>query len=192
MNAVIVLAAGSSSRLGKPKQLLEFKGRSLLRIAAETALEVCPEQVLVVLGYRTEEMLSEFEGLALAVVNSEWEEGLGSSIRRGVKALDLNTEAVVLMLCDQPLVTADHLRRLLGSVSSERTVSASRYPDGRLGVPAAFHRSRFGELMSLKGDRGARDLLLEKGVIGVEGAELVDIDTWEDFEGLDPDCDGAL
>src|SRR5580692_2476743 len=107
--ALILLAAGPSTRLGQPKQLLPFRGRSLLRHAAETALASSCRPVVVVLGASAERMKSELTDLPVMIaVNSGWESGMGSSIRAGLEALtngknaDAGVGAVVIMVCDQP------------------------------------------------------------------------------------------
>jgi len=164
--AAVVLAAGESSRLGRPKQLVAFRGRSLTRGAVDAALGGGCSPVIVVLGARAERVRQEIDSRDVrAVVNPEWREGMAGSIRVGLAELEAaagDAEAVVLMGCDQPHLSADVLRRLLeayrGRNDATATMAACAYA-GTLGAPALFAREEFGRLLALGGDRGARDLL---------------------------------
>ena len=113
----LILAAGGSSRLGRPKQSLLFRGRTLLRHAAESALSAGCAPVVVVLGANANALQCDLDDLPVAVaINPLWENGMGTSIRSGMEMMiDRTTppECVLIMLCDQPLVSADTLRRLL-------------------------------------------------------------------------------
>jgi molybdenum cofactor cytidylyltransferase len=189
--AAVVLAAGSSRRLGKPKQLIQLAGESLLRRSAHLAVEAGCSPVCVVLGFEAERMRGELESLGVeAVVNPLWEEGMGSSLRCGVEAVrGYAPEAVLVMVCDQPRLTAAHLRSLLAAheeaVSGVR-ITASRYA-GRAGVPAVFGAEVFVELATVRGDVGAREVLVREGnrlhtVEWPEGG--FDVDEPEHVEGL--------
>ena len=158
--AVIVLAAGGSSRLGQPKQLVVYVGEPLVRRATRTAVESGAEQVIVVLGAHAEAVRKSLDGLVVkTVVNANWQLGLGSSIRCGAEALSPGITAVVLSLCDMPLVTRDLLRELAEAVADgDPPIAAAEY-NCHLGVPCAFHSSRFPALRELSGDKGARDLV---------------------------------
>lgn len=181
-SAVVVLAAGRSSRMGQPKQALLFRGRSLLEHACRTALDTNCRQVVAVLGSRADELRSLMpEGVDI-LVNEAWESGLASSIRCGVRALRPDTQACLLTLADQPLVTADHLSALISQVTIGNPVAASIYPDGHLGVPAAFGRGTFDRLERLEGDSGARSLIESGSAVGVPNADLTDIDTIDQWE----------
>jgi len=194
--AAVVLAAGESSRLGRPKQLVEFRGRSLIRGAVEAAREAGCSPVVVVLGAWSEPVLREIESLEIrAVVNEAWREGMGGSVRAGITELVSagdEIEAVLLTGCDQPWLSADVMRRLIGAYRGREdpseTMAACAYA-GTLGVPALFAREEFHQLLALEGDRGARDLLRarEGRVVRIswpEGAR--DVDLPEDLPG--PAC----
>jgi CTP:molybdopterin cytidylyltransferase MocA len=169
--AAVVLAAGASTRLGEPKQLIVINGETLLERAVRTAHEAGCAPVVVVLGANAEQIREQCDlGDAVAVVNEAWEEGMASSIRVGVGALE-GADGAVLMTCDQPAVTADHLRTL----KEPGEVTASAYA-GRSGVPAYFPASSFPQLMQLRGDAGARELLRSAAVVELSGGEL-DVDT---------------
>jgi molybdenum cofactor cytidylyltransferase len=180
VTAAVVLAAGASTRLGEPKQLVVLGGETLLERAVRTAREAGCAPVVVVLGAAHVEVLGHSRiGDAVPVINAEWMEGMASSIRLGVRTLGCvakDAKGVVLMACDQPAVTAAHLRALMGSGK----VTASAYA-GRRGVPAYFPMAAFAELMSLRGDAGARELLREVDAIDLPDGD-VDVDTAVDVD----------
>lgn len=187
----VVLAAGSSSRMGRPKQLLRFGGETLLRRAALAALEAGCDPVVVVTGAHADQTRGELRGLGvLEVENLRWETGMGSSVRAGVEALlkaRAETAAVVLMLCDQPFVDADVVA---GLVAAHREtgldVVASQY-GGSFGVPALFGRTLFDELARLEGQEGAKQVVKRHAsrayLVPFPGGEI-DVDTPDDFSRL--------
>lgn len=173
MTAAVVLAAGASTRLGQPKQLAMLAGETLLERTVRVAREAGCAPVVVVLGASATEICAGCAlGNALLVVNREWSEGIASSLRAGVASLG-DADGAVLMTCDQPAVTAAHLRALMESGGP----AASGYA-GRRGVPAYLPAAWFGELMKLRGDAGARELLRDAQVLELPGGEL-DVDTPE-------------
>lgn len=165
VTGIVLLAAGSSSRLGQPKQLLPWAGSTLVRHAAETALQAALGPVVVVLGAEAERTRTELRGLDVRqVTNAAWRDGMGSSISAGVRILaeELQCDGCIVMTCDQPAVTPDHLRALAaGGSSSSAGIGASAY-GGTAGVPAWFSRTHCDALLALKGDRGAKDLILRE------------------------------
>ena len=171
MTAAVVLAAGASTRLGEPKQLVVLAGETLLERAVRTARDAGCWPVVVVLGAEAVRIRERCAlGGATVLVNEAWPEGMASSIRIGVGALG-GADGVVLMTCDQPAVTAEHLRAL----SASGQVTASAYA-GRRGVPAYFPVATFPALLELRGDAGARELLRAAAVVDLPGGEL-DVDT---------------
>jgi molybdenum cofactor cytidylyltransferase len=186
--AILLLAAGSSSRFGSPKQLLPYKGRALIRHLTEVALESNADQTYVILGSNSERMLSELRLLSLRIVeNSAWKEGLASSIRAGVRALPNDVDAAIIMLADQPFVSREILNALIEKHrTSDKPIVASEYA-GTVGVPALFARSLFPELLKLRGDRGAKAVIQrhENDVAGIAFPQgEVDIDRQTDTELL--------
>lgn len=180
--AAVLLAAGASRRLGRPKQLLELDAEPMVRRAARICLEVGFEPVLAVLGSGAAEVEAALDGLAVRCLdNPEWPEGMAASIRAGLAALPGEATAVLLLACDQPTLSAALLRefRRLHQDRPE-AVLASAYNGGR-GIPALFPRSRLEALASLRGDRGAKALLGEAELIPFPGGEI-DFDTPEDVE----------
>lgn len=158
--AAVVLAAGASRRLGRPKQLVEVGGESLLRRAAEAAVAAGCDPVLVVLGHEAERLGGETNDLPVRTVLAPgWEEGMAASLRTGIGALPDKVDAVLVMVCDQPAVTVGHLRRLLAARETGGLPAAASAYAGVLGVPAVLDRTLFPELLALEGDTGARAVL---------------------------------
>lgn len=187
----VVLAAGSSSRMGRPKQTLRFRDTSLLRSAALAALGAGLRPVVVVTGAHAELSRRELEGLDVReVFNARWETGMASSIRAGVEALvgaDPYVAAAVLLLCDQPHVTAEVIHSLVTTRRANGSaVVASEY-GGSFGAPALFDRTLFPELTRLEGAAGAKEVIkrhaAEAHFIPFHGGE-VDVDTPDDFSRL--------
>jgi CTP:molybdopterin cytidylyltransferase MocA len=177
--AAVILAAGASTRLGEPKQLAMLGGERLLERAVRVAVEAGCTPVVVVLGAEAERILAECDfRTADVVINEAWREGMAASIRAGVAAIAGVCDAAVVMTCDQPAVTADHLRKLAATCGE--VPAASAYA-GRKGVPACFAAGHFAELMNLHGDAGARSLLESAQAVDLESGEL-DIDTLESLE----------
>jgi molybdenum cofactor cytidylyltransferase len=200
---VVVLAAGGSSRLGMPKQLVRWRGRTLLRRAVETALAgvrrggtgtgrtaraatVPLGPVVVVLGSEAERLRAELRGLPVVfAVNADWANGLSSSVRAGLDAAG-DAGGVLFVAADQPFVTADLLRRVVAAFRAGAPIVACAYA-GTLGVPALFDRAYFGELAGLEGDAGAKRIIeRHRDVVRVVGFErgATDVDTRGDRESL--------
>ncbi|HEY0378352.1 MAG TPA: nucleotidyltransferase family protein [Pyrinomonadaceae bacterium] len=187
----VILAAGSSSRMGSPKQTLQFKGESLLRRAAQAAISAGCYPVIVVTGAYSDLSRHELEGLDVrGVLNTHWETGMASSVRAGVEGLvgaDPDADAAVLLLCDQPYVTADIIHGLVAAYRSTGSpIIASTY-GGTFGVPALFSRTLFAELTRLEGMAGAKEVIkrhcAEAHFLSFQDGE-VDVDTLDDFSRL--------
>lgn len=184
----VILAAGSSSRMGTPKQLLEIEGRPLIVRAVEAALASPAWPIVVVLGAHAEKIRPALARLPVLIAeNPAWSEGMAASIRTGITTLGQFSRALdgaLLALCDQPAFSADVIAQLVAAqANSGRSIVAARY-SGRNGAPALFLREHFPTLASLTGEEGARALLNgdPAGVAPVELPELaVDLDTPEDF-----------
>ena len=165
MIAGVLLAAGGSSRLGRPKQLLRFGGSCLVSRVARGALDGGCDPLLVVLGAHADQVRSELERLPVEiVVNRNWAEGIASSIRCGIAKLKNDPRpirAAMLIACDQPLLDADVIRRVASTFDGSVGCRVGCEYAGTIGVPALFERSLFAKLGQLDGDRGAKRLLLE-------------------------------
>lgn len=191
MPAILLLAAGASSRLGQPKQLLVFDGKTLLRRAAETAVAAANgAPVMVVTGALHEELLPELLGLSVEVVRCEtWQTGMGASLQTGLRALEKHNkplQAVTVTLCDQPFITAELLQQLAAAASPTQPIAASAY-NGVRGVPVFFGPEAMPLLYQLPGTAGAAQLLRQHPqlVAAVEfplGA--IDVDTPEQYAAL--------
>lgn len=185
--AAVVLAAGASRRLGHPKQLVVIEGESLLRRGARLALEAGCSPVVVVVGFEADRMAPELTGLPVdAVVNPNWSSGMGSSLACGVAAAlraRPEMDALLLLVCDQPRLTAEHLRRLLDHhAGGSAAITASAYA-GRAGVPAVFAAGLLPHLQTIEGDLGARNLILRVGAQTVDWPDgAADIDLPGDLE----------
>jgi len=177
--------------LGTSKQLLLYKEKGLLHHAVDAANEVDVKTVIVVLGANADVLLKEVENKHVYVaMNYEWKEGMASSIRCGMQALlDISpaADAVIIMVCDQPFVSASLLYELI-TVQKERgkKIVASKYAN-TMGPPVLFHKSIFPELLELKGDAGARDIIVEYAddvitILFPKGD--IDIDTATEYEAL--------
>ncbi|MFK7770730.1 MAG: NTP transferase domain-containing protein [Saprospiraceae bacterium] len=184
--AIIILAAGSSSRLGRPKQLLEFHGNTLLQNSINTALNIS-NNVIVVLGANEKLIRPTLSDFPIEIIlNENWPEGMSSSIRTGMSILEnKNCDAVLIMLCDQPFVDAILLEKMISVFEkSELPILASEY-EGKVGVPAIFDISFFQKLKTLEGQKGAKALIINnlervERVIFEKGK--IDIDTEEDWD----------
>jgi len=173
--AAVVLAAGASRRLGRAKQSLEIGGETLLERAVRVGVEAGLGPVIVVV--RDAGVTSGLRGCEV-VVNALADEGMASSIRVGVaRAQELGVAGAVVMACDQVSLRAEHLRALCGEVDR---VTGSGYA-GKVRIPAYFPAEKFSELMALRGDVGARELL--RGAVAVVDESLgLDVDTEADVE----------
>jgi molybdenum cofactor cytidylyltransferase len=158
----IILAAGASSRLGEPKQLLRFEGRPLLVRAIEATLASGAAPIVVVLGAHAEKIRPVLHGLPILIAdNPAWAEGMSSSLRVGLNALEAAApalDAALIALCDQPHFSAAAIARLHTALTHPHSIAATRHGE-RAGVPAIFSRQHFPELHALRGDQGARTVI---------------------------------
>jgi molybdenum cofactor cytidylyltransferase len=191
----IILAAGASRRLGRPKQLVMVSGETLLGRTVRLAREAGADPVIVVLGAHVAEIAASADlGRASVIVNAQWEQGIASTIHVGIEmAWEMRSQAAMLLVCDQPRLTAAHLRELTQAYAEAGvgTIVASRYA-GTTGIPAIFPAEYFERLLALAGDEGARRILREDEAredesrviaIDFEGGE-VDVDSAEHLEQL--------
>lgn len=188
---VVILAAGGSTRLGRPKQLIDFKGKSLLQqvIDAVDTLEACTK--VLVLGGNRKQIQDHIDAKGCKVViNPNWENGIASSMQIGFEhllSLERKIDHILFVLADQPFLTVSHLEKLLRRHLKGNTMATYSEYDGVLGVPAIFSQSAFPFLQMLKGDQGAKKLTSLKGFeFDTEPFELghIDIDTEEDVTNL--------
>jgi len=186
----MVLAAGASRRLGQPKQLICVGGETLLARTIRVTQEAGADPICVVLGAYAENILQNLPPSNLHVIlNEAWEQGIATSIHAGVRWLEKHvptTEGVLLLVCDQPRLTAQHVGVLLARFDGCKSSCciASTYAGVR-GVPAILPKSEFAKLLALQGDQGARSLLQHPGcdLVSFESG-AVDIDTPADLSSI--------
>jgi Uncharacterized MobA-related protein len=187
----VILAAGESSRLGRPKQLIEFRGKTLVRRVVDAADEAGCSPIAVVIGSDGKKVAQELEQTSAAIVeNEKWRNGIGTSIRTGMQRLverGPHLDAVILLVSDQPLVETELIKQVIARYGETgKTIIASSYST-TLGVPALFDRCHFEELLTLPDDSGAKSIILSKRARVVEfpfPQGNIDIDTLADYERL--------
>jgi molybdenum cofactor cytidylyltransferase len=188
---IVILAAGSSDRLGRPKQLLEFEGTTLIQRITEIAVKAVKGPVVVILGANSSLIHSRLTRLPVHIVhNPDWPQGMTSSIRKGLGALlDFapDTEGVIFAVCDQPYITADLFLEMISVGSkSHKPIVACLY-NNVLGTPVLFKKEYFEILLALKDNEGARKVI-QSHPESVEAVPfplgIFDIDTMQDYEAL--------
>jgi len=193
----IILAAGASTRMGQSKQRLPWKSGTLLSHAIETARQSGVSSVVVVLGADADQNRKSIEGEKVTIVsNPTWQKGMGGSLKAGLKNViksDPLVDAILVMVCDQPAVTAEHLKALLAALAvGHRQASVSGYSQTR-GVPAAFGRALFEKILNLNDEHGAKKLLNQLNEDQVEAISLnrgeIDLDTYDQYQKF-KDVDG--
>ena len=185
---ILVLAAGASTRLGQPKQLVKLGGRPALHRVVSNAVAIAGHAVTVVIGAHARDLTHLLgHSPASVILNRDWEEGMASSIRRGMTALPAGCEAVMILLGDQVAVTVDDLKRLVSAWKEQDSVIATATYERHVGVPAIFPRICFSELTELRGDTGAR-MVLERNSYRLVRVPMsnaaIDLDTPEDLAAL--------
>lgn len=187
--ATIILAAGESKRLGQPKQLLPFCGKTLVRYAVDRSLRIGCSSVVAVTGAYAELVAESLDGASATVVfNAQWRTGMGQSIACGVASLLESGrvfDGVLLQTVDQPLIPDSHLQTLISECQRHGHPIATGYPRDRPGIPACVPWAALPELSTLIGDRGAQQVLIRAAatILACPEAEL-DIDTEANLEIL--------
>jgi molybdenum cofactor cytidylyltransferase len=186
--AALVLAAGGSTRMGQPKQLMLLGGRPMVRRVVAAVCDAGLSQVVVVVGAHGENVKQALTGLpADIVVNEAWAEGMSTSLRAGLEALRPEIQAAFVVLADQPGLTPALLRQLVDAYHTTGAPIVAPFFQGQRGNPVLFARSLFPELLALEGDQGGRALLVRHPEL-VEQVELddpaviLDVDTGQDYE----------
>ncbi|MGQ0572559.1 MAG: nucleotidyltransferase family protein [Armatimonadota bacterium] len=188
--SAVVLAAGGSTRMGRPKLALPVQGAPMICRAVKAALASQCREVIVVLGANADVYQPLLDGLNVRLaVNPDPGEGMGSSIRVGVEAVSPDAQGVVILLGDQPFISSELIDRLIETAAADgRRIVASAYRD-TVGPPVFFNRALFLELLTLEGDRGARSVIEaypKQGIaLPLDERASVDIDTADDFASMD-------
>lgn len=187
--SILILAAGNSSRLGSPKQLIKFEGQTLIERITQTALSIS-EEVLIVLGGNLELIspkLERFENTISTIFNPDWRDGMGTSIRLGVEKLAHKSDLILILLSDQPFISKVLLQNMLQTYANSQNPIVACVYNVTLGVPILFDKSMFPELLKLSGDKGAKSFLhsYKNKISTIDFPEgIIDIDTTEDVEKL--------
>ena len=185
--SALLLAAGESQRMGRLKQLLPLGGSTLIEVVLENLLRSRLQEVIVVLGFGAEEIRPRVEAKGVRVaVNPRYKEGMASSLRVGLDALDPRAEGILVALADQPFIPPEVIDRLIEAFQGTSKGIVVPTFQGRRGHPVIFHRRYMEELRSLSGDQGGRKLLHRnpEDLLGVEvdcPGVITDIDTLEDY-----------
>jgi molybdenum cofactor cytidylyltransferase len=191
MTGIIILAAGSSSRMGQPKQQLVFEDKTLIQHAIESAVKSLGSPVIVVLGANQGLIKPHIAHERVHfVINPEWQQGMSTSVHAGIKALQSQypqVDDVIFMLCDQPFVNENLLNRIINVKAEAATPIVACAYQNTIGPPALFNKQHFAELLALKGQEGAKKLLYKYAdqvstIPFPEGS--IDIDTPEDYQNL--------
>ncbi len=186
----IVLAAGSSSRLGQPKQLLKFQGRPLLQHAIDAMEKSGLFDIVVVLGHRAADIAEAVQigPGTRTVVNEDYAQGQATSLRAGLGAAGENSDAAVVILGDQPAINGLMVRTVVETYLGTGAKVVQAAFSGKPNHPTLFDRELWPELQAIEGDQGAREVLRKhpEWVVRVEfgGEPPSDLDTWEDYERL--------
>jgi molybdenum cofactor cytidylyltransferase len=190
MIAAIILAAGQSSRMGQHKLLLPLLGKPLLLHAVASAIAARCDDVLVVVGYRAEAVRQLLSGQPVRVLeNPDYAQGQSTSMRAGIAALAPQTEAALILLGDQPLVSPAILQRLMQAWRDTARPIVAPYYAGQRGNPVLFARALFPELLTVVGDQGGREVLQRHAAeiepVPIAQAEAAqDLDTWQEYQTL--------
>ncbi|MEM8996212.1 MAG: nucleotidyltransferase family protein [Acidobacteriota bacterium] len=188
--AAVLLAAGQSRRLGRPKQLLEWRGEPLVRRTASMLLRTSARPVVAVLGHLEDDVSRALRGLDVErVTNPRFADGQSTSVAAGVRALGARCDAALFVPCDQPRLRARTVEGLVQAAGSNPGAVVRPIYDGRPGAPVLFPAALFPELLRLEGDRGGRQILERhrKRTVDVpidDRAEAFDIDTDDDVATL--------
>jgi len=185
--AIILLAAGPSSRMGQSKQQLLIEGKSLLVYSAEIAIKSDVGKVIVVLGSEEIAHREILNKLKVEIIsNSRWQTGMGSSLKAGLNHVIKNnpkTDAVIVMVCDQPLLNSDHIDSLIKKYTTTHALLVTSSYSNTTGVPALFNHKLFDEILNLNDDQGAKKVIQKHQAETVDFPDgNIDLDTPEDYK----------
>jgi len=188
----LLIAAGASHRLGQPKQLVTYKGKTLINHAVDKLKSLDLDDCTVILGSQADLIKSKIDKEISILINADWQEGMGSTVRKGISSLDADVDAVLVLIVDQYKLTIDLLIQLINEFEkSEDHLVVSRYANGAFGPPAIFPKKYFNQLKELKGDRGAGKIIKseleynDQRVVIVDFEEgHLDVDTPQDLNHL--------
>ena len=188
---ILILAAGKGRRMGSTKQLLPYLNKTLLGSVISLANSLGIGKPMVILGHEADKIKASVEHMQAEItVNPDWQKGMGNTIAYGAKLAvnkDPELEAVMVLLADQPRISKSHLIRMVKEYEENKTsITATQYPGGG-GVPAIFDHSALPDLMNLKGEGGARQIIRNHSSVRIilpDNEEIWDVDTPEDYQHL--------
>ncbi|PSO50184.1 MAG: 4-diphosphocytidyl-2C-methyl-D-erythritol synthase [Cyanobacteria bacterium SW_9_44_58] len=188
---IIILAAGASRRMGQPKQLLPYQGKSLIQHITAVAIDSASQPIVVVLGAYASLIAPKISDLNIRIAyNEQWSTGMASSLKFGlskIQAITSHLDAVIVMLGDQPFVSTALIQQLVSNYRSNNFLIVASQYNNIVGVPALFHRALFPELGKIEGDAGAKFIIRRyySSVLSIPFAEgAIDIDTPQDWKRL--------
>jgi molybdenum cofactor cytidylyltransferase len=186
MIGIIVLAGGLSRRMGQPKLLLPWSNKTILRTVVETALQAQDRRIKVVVNPRIPQLVQEVAELPVeVVVNHHAHDGMSTSLRAGIEAMEADIEAVMVLLADQPMMTPEIVNRVISEYRATKSVIVQASFAGEAGHPVLFDRALFSELLTLSGDQGAKAVIekyrKQRQLVHFAMPPLKDIDTKEDY-----------
>lgn len=187
--ATIILAAGSSSRMGQPKQLISMGGETLVQRTIRTAAQAGSNKTVVVFGANHEKIRDSLQSDHVELVyNQHWQRGMGGSLKCGlnfVMSKFSEVEVALFLVCDQPLLTTEHLKKMLEKFSETNSPIVASYYAGKNGVPVLFHKSLFHELRTIDDQYGAKRVIEQNSAL-VKSVDfpngVIDLDTPEDWQ----------
>ncbi len=188
---IVLLAAGSSSRMGRPKQLLPIEGEPLLVRSVKAAVGSKAHELVVVLGSNYKSHREVIAGFSIEIIeNQEWQKGMGNSLKKGLSHLiDKNDSlnAVIVLVCDQPYLSSDIINKLIEEFEQTKSVIVASVYTGIIGVPALFDSSVFEKILHLGDEQGAKKLIQQQ-LANVKAVDfpkgIIDLDFPEDYESL--------
>lgn len=188
---ILIIAAGQSKRLGQPKQLLTYQGKTLLNRLIENVQTAVDLPITLVLGAHSQTIQDQLPNDKInIVVNNEWQEGMGGSIKCGLAQMlqsNPKMDGIMILVCDQPFITGQSIQDLLQLQQAKQLPMAACYYADILGTPALFHQTMFPALLALNGDVGAKKIINSRPqeVVKLHFEQgVVDIDTMEDYQQL--------
>jgi molybdenum cofactor cytidylyltransferase len=186
--AILILAAGNSTRFGDIKQLLPFNGKTLLQHVIDEATGAGPDAVVVVVGANANTVSASIDNTYVEIVfNNHWQDGMASGIAAGVRRLSLlhdDLNNIIIGVCDQPFITSALFKQLHKTQSETQNGIVGCSYAGTIGTPVLFTKKYFDQLLSLQGDEGAKKILklhsLDVGTVNFPNGNI-DIDTESDY-----------
>lgn len=187
--AGVILAAGDSERLGAPKQLFKFNGKTFIECAVDAAIEAGLKPVVVVLGYKSSKImqaLRKYNKSIRIIINKDWKLGQSTSMRVAIYSL-ISSPAIIFSLTDQPQISSNLIKLIKNKFIQENSDIVAPFAAGKRGNPVLFSRATYEDLLAVQGDQGGRSLFSKYMVERVEWSDeriLIDVDTMEDYRRL--------